>query len=121
MNKQITGIDIRLHENEQSVKILNTKVADLEDSRNFDAGVIDKVKKTESSLRAEFDQTKKLRTDITTAAEEGDKMKSDYLKLVAENEQLRAEITDIKGRDMRNNLLCYNFPEQVDRKHENCK
>ena len=122
MNKQITGIDIRLQENEQSVKILNTKVADLEDSRNFDADVIDKVKKTESSLRAELEQTKKLRTDITTAAEVRDKMKSDYLKLVAENEQLRAEITDIKGRDMRNNLLFYNFPEQVvDRKHENCE
>ena len=122
MNNKISGLDLRLQENEKSVKTLNAKVSDLEDSRNFDAGVIDQVKKTETGLRKELDQTKHMTTDINKAAEERHKMKEDYTKLKAENDKLKRDLTDLKGRSMRNNLMFYNLAErQENRQDENCE
>ena len=122
MNTKISGLDLRLQENEKSVKTLNAKVSDLEDSRNFDAGFIDQVKKTETSMRKELDQTKHVRADINKATEERYNIKEDYAKLKAENDKLKSDLTDLKGRSMRNNLLFYNLAErQENRRNENCE
>ena len=73
MNTKISGLDLRLQENEKSVKTMNAKVSDLEDSRNFDAGVIDQVKKLKracgknSIRRSTYEKIliKRRRRDIT--------------------------------------------------------
>ncbi|MEW8548190.1 MAG: hypothetical protein AB2693_32200 [Candidatus Thiodiazotropha sp.] len=126
MCSQISNLDSRLSVNESSVKTLNSRVQDIEESRSFDSEYLEKIKETERRFQREITLNKQMRTDLDKAAEEREKIKKDIIDLNAkateEREQMRNELTDLKGRSMRNNLLFYNFPEQnVDQKNEKCE
>lgn len=99
----VNGINIRLNCLDQKVNGLETKMSDIEISRNHDASCI---------------------SDISKKQKELDSLMSKFKKL--ENEQckreqdMKAEIIDLKGRSMRDNLLFFGIEEEKGEKDSDC-
>ena len=126
INSKITSLDTRLTGNEAAVKTLQRTVSDLEESRNFDAAIVESVKKaTETNAqnisKHKLEQTAanvKLTSDLKHVH---DTLQNTMTNITTENTQLKEEIIDLKARSMRDNLLFFNFAEQkTHRKNESC-
>ena len=126
INSKITSLDTRLTGNETAVKTLQRTVSDLEESRNFDAAIVESVKKaTETNAqnisKHNLEQTSanvKLTNDLKHVH---DTLQNTMANITSENIQLKEEIVDLKARSMRDNLLFFNFAEQkTHRKTESC-
>ena len=126
INSKITSLDTRLTGNEAAVKTLQRTVSDLEESRNFDAAIVESVKKANETnaqniSKHKLEQTAanvKLTSDLKHVH---DTLQNTMTNITTENTQLKEEIIDLKARSMRDNLLFFNFAEQkTHRKNESC-
>lgn len=107
INSKISTLDSRVTENENTVKLVQRTVSDLEESRNFDSRTLDTLKKGQTKIERDMVTNSKLTEELQS--------NKDY------NSQIRDDIVDLKGRSMRDNLLFYNFPEQrQNQRNEQC-
>lgn len=109
LSQKLSTMDTRVYSLETSVHETNSRVTDIETSRAFDAQTCDEIK----LKQGELDKVLKVERDRISDL----KQCYDSLKTIPE------EVTDIKARSMRDNLLFFGFVEgrtDEDRRSENC-
>lgn len=107
INGKISSLEVRMSENENTVKSIKNVVTDLEETKNFDSQAL-------ASLR---DSQKRLERDVVSTHS----LRKELQDIVEQNIRMNEELIDLKGRSMRDNLLFFNFPEQrQNKRNEPC-
>ena len=111
MNKSVLLMGSRISSVERTMNETNTKLFDLEVSRNFDSQLCEELKQKqvtkEKTVESESEKMRKVTNDMNT--------------LKSRNERLTKVIIDLQSRSMRDNLLVFNIVEcttKEDRKTE---
>ena len=109
LSTHITSIDNRVTTLEKSSRDHGNRISDLENTAAFDSSLCDDITKKQSeldrTLKAERDRISKLEREFERVG------------------KVHEDITDLKSRSMRNNLLFFGFPERStaeDRRSEDC-
>ena len=104
INGKISALEVRLGENENTVKSIHKTVSDLEECKNFDS----------VKLAELCDDQKRL--DHTQS-----QIQNELRKTREQNTKIQEELIELRGRSMRDNLLFFNFPEQThNQRNEAC-
>lgn len=113
MSSKISSIDNRVTSLERSVNDNNTKLTELEVSRNLDASICSELQNQQKTLDS---QLKDERTRVA-------KLSADIIEVQKLNEGLSEEVIDLQSRSMRDNLLFFGIGEYTtpkERQEEDC-
>ncbi|XP_045198378.2 uncharacterized protein LOC123552704 [Mercenaria mercenaria] len=113
LTQKMTVMDQRVSSLEGKIYEQNSKLTEIEASRNYDSQLSDEIRKKQ------YDIDKQLKSGI----EANKKVMSEYQTLKKENHRLTEEVIDLQSRSMRDNLLFFNIEEEKTdeaRKTENC-
>jgi hypothetical protein len=114
LSQKMSALDCRITFLETSVKECNGKLIEIEVSRSHDSQTCDEI------------QSKQVAIDkiLKDQQVKNNKFSTDFVELQSENDRLSEEVIDLQARSMRDNLLFFNFDEEIsidDRKVEDCK
>jgi hypothetical protein len=101
IQSSMKALTVRIDKMDQKINLLESKMKDIENSREFDGGMLDDFSKKQRELST-------LMTNINK--------KEDQQRSV--EAELKAEIIELKCRSMRDNLMFYKIKEERD---ENCE
>ncbi|XP_052820388.1 uncharacterized protein LOC128246236 [Mya arenaria] len=93
----VNKITTRLDKIDQRVGGLETKIKDIEESRNYDSKTLNEIREKQKELVA-------LKSKI-------DSLEATHKRADAD---IKKEVIDLKGRSMRDNLLFFGIPENTD-------
>ena len=121
--KQIKLSMTKLDQTERTVNMINMKMSDLKVKVNYIEPRVTEVEKSCSFIGRENDDQKKelekARSEMGRLRTEYTNMQSDANVLNVKNGALKAKVTDLESRSMRDNLLFYGITERG--QHENCE
>ena len=101
IKNDVKGINWRIDKIDQKIKNIEGKVKDLEESKNFDAGLFEDMANKQREINSILSKMKKFETEQKER-----------------ERKLQDEVTDLKCRSMRDNLMFYNLQEE---NGENCE
>lgn len=101
IQSSVKNITVRIDTIDQKVTNLEAKIKDIESSHQYDSGTLDELYKNQKEIDSSLQKLRKIESE--------QKLRE---------ETLQREITDLKCRSMRDNLLFFNIPEEKD---ENCE
>ncbi|XP_052242307.1 uncharacterized protein LOC127852388 [Dreissena polymorpha] len=98
IHQTVSGIVLRIDNIEQRMNSFETRMKELEKSCDFSGNMIENITKKQS----EFDSTLKSTSNLQSREN----------SVIQHEHKLQAEITDLKCRSMRDNLLFFKIPEE---------
>ncbi|XP_045174508.2 uncharacterized protein LOC123535821 [Mercenaria mercenaria] len=113
LTQKMTVIDQRVSSLESKVHEQNSKLTEFEVSRNFDSQSNDEIRKKQCDIDKQ----------VKSGLESNKKVMSECESLKQETHRLSEEVIDLQSRSMRDNLLFFNFDEDISaeaRKNEDC-
>lgn len=113
MSQKMNSLDTRITFLENKVSDYNGTLTELQVSRSHDSATCDEILSKQASIDKILHEERS----------KSDRLTHDLNQLKFENERLCEEIIDLQGRSMRENLLFFNFDEEINfevRKAEDC-
>lgn len=99
----VSKITSRLDSLDQKVKGLESKMVDIETSRNYDSSCLTEISEKQKYMDTMISKMKNMENDLNIREKE-----------------MKADITDLKGRSMRDNLLFFGIEEEKGEKDSDC-
>ena len=103
IQKAVKSINSRLDRLDSKVASLQTKISDVEKSREFDSSVVESMKSKQTELDSMLTGIKNLKQQQRQ-----------------QTETVQKELIDLKARSTRDNLLFFGIPEQRDERDSDC-